>query len=476
MAIWTNPEWIRHVRGLLRPSRAITAVVLPLVLCAVTYSVFARQHSGEGLYLTFFSLLLVSQFVALGLWCLYSCGQALVYERIFQTFDFWRTTRLTASELIWGMLCGAPLLGYVAIGTTIPIGIISGIAAGYHPMRIVSAYLFLALLVLFLSLVALLSSMLASKLQMGFGLAVVPLLVVSLLTGLRSGPLPGLASINPTYVLAELLGDSRAVGAVDVVLFGFPVSWVVAAGILYTTLGAWAFVMLLRNIKKEREDIQLLSRLQLVGFAIYCNVVLYAYLDVRAQYPGTIMTLVLLLNVVILYVIGMMALTPPERLREWWRSTRGRPWAIFAEDGMSWPWVAMVAVVAILLYGLANIAFLGDARSGAEGTKRVAMSLVIVALFAVRDSLFLQWCQFHRFRQPLVAGGLYIGLYYLVVWTLPKPEQDHVYLTPFWSMANDQVEFTPFALSLLVQGIAILALVYAIRSRLSEKSTGPAAA
>jgi hypothetical protein len=476
VAIWTNPEWIRHVRGLLRPSRAIAAVALPLVLCAVTYSVFARLHSGEGLHLTFFNLLVVSQFVALGLWCLYSCGQALVHERIFQTFDFWRTTRLTASELIWGMLCGAPLLGYVAIGATIPIGVISGIAAGYHPIRIVSVYMFLACLALFLSLVALLSSMLARKLQLGFGLAVVPLLVISLLPRLRSGPLPGLASINPVNVLAELLGDNRAVDAHDAVLFGFPISLAVAAGILYPTLGAWVFIMLLRNIKKERGDIQLLSRLQLMGFAVYFNVVLYAFLDARAQYPGTIMTLVLLLNVVILYVIGMIALTPAERLREWWRSRRGRPWAIFAEDGMSWPWVVSVAVVAILLYGLANVALLGDAGSGVEGTKRIAMSIVIVALFAVRDSLFLQWCQFHRFRQPLVAGGLYIGLYYLVVSTLPKPEQDHVYLTPFWSMANDQVEFAPFALSLLVQGIAILALVYAIRSRLSEKSTGPAAA
>jgi hypothetical protein len=336
--------------------------------------------------------------------------------------------------------------------------------------------MFLACLALFLSLVALLSSMLARKLQLGFGLAVVPLLVISLLPRLRSGPLPGLASINPVNVLAELLGDNRAVDAHDAVLFGFPISLAVAAGILYPTLGAWVFIMLLRNIKKERGDIQLLSRLQLMGFAVYFNVVLYAFLDARAQYPGTIMTLVLLLNVVILYVIGMIALTPAERLREWWRSRRGRPWAIFAEDGISWPWVVSVAVVAILLYGLANVAFLGDAGSGVEGTKRIAMSIVIVALFAVRDSLFLQWCQFHRFRQPLVAGGLYIGLYYLVVSTLPKPEQDHVYLTPFWSMANDQVEFAPFALSLLVQGIAILALVYAIRSRLSEKSTGPAAA
>jgi hypothetical protein len=451
------------------------AVALPLVLCAVTYSVFARQQGGVYLHLTFFNLLLVSQFVALGLWCLYSCGQALVRERIFQTFDFWRTTRLTASELIWGMLCGAPLLGYVAIGATIPLGIISGIAAGYHPMRIVSVYLFLVSLVLFLSLVALLSSMLASKLQMGFGLAAVPLSVFSLLPDLRSSPLPGLAAINPANVLGELLGDNRAVDAHDAVLFGFPVSLVVAAGILYTTLGAWAFVMLLRNIKKEREDIQLLSRLQLMGFAIFCNVVLYAFIDAPSQYPGTIMTLVLLLNVVILYLIGMMALTPAERLREWWRTTRGRPWAIFAENGMSWPWVVSVAVAVILLYGMANVAFLGDAGSGVEGTKRVAMSLVIVALFAARDSLFLQWCQFHRFKQPLVAGGLYIGLYYVVVSTLPKSEQDRVYLTPFWSMANDQVEFAPFALSFLVQGIAVLALVYAIRSRLSEKSTGPAA-
>lgn len=475
MAIWTNPEWIRHVRSLLRPSRTVTAVILPLVLCAVTYSVLTREQVGVGLYLLFFHVLIICQFVGLGLWCIYACGQALVRERIFQTFDFWRTTRLTAPELIWGMLCGAPLLGYVAVGATIPIGIISGIAAGYHPMRIVAVYLFLACLVLFLSLVALLSSMLASKLQTGFGLAVVPLSVFSLLPGLGSSPLPGLAGGNPIYVVAELLGDNRAVDAHDAVLFGFPVSLAIAAGILYSTLGAWTFVMLLRNIKKEREDIQLLSRVQLMGFAVFCNVVLYAFLDAPAQSPGTIMTLVLLLNVVIFYVIGMMALTPAERLREWWRSTRGRPWAIFAENGMSWPWVVSVAVVAILLYGLANVAFLGDAGSGVEGTKRVAMSLVIVALFAVRDSLFLQWCQFHRFRQPLVAGGLYIGLYYLVVWTLPKSEQDRVYLTPFWSMANDQVDIAPFALSLLVQGIAILALVYAIRSRLSEQSTGPAA-
>jgi hypothetical protein len=111
-----------------------------------------------------------------------------------------------------------------------------------------------------------------------------------------------------------------------------------------------------------------------------------------------------------------------------------------------------------------------------EGMKRVAMSLIIVALFAMRDSLFLQWCQFYRFKQPLVAGGLYIGLYYFIVLTLPKSQQQWVYLTPFWSMANDQVELAPFALSLVVQGIAILALFYAIRSRLNEKAIGPAAA
>jgi hypothetical protein len=475
VAIWANPEWIRHVRGLLRPSRAIAAVALPLVLCAVTYSVLAREQVGVGLYLLFFHVLIICQFVGLGLWCIYSCGQALVRERIFQTFDFWRTTRLTASELIWGMLCGAPLIGYVAVGATIPIGMISGIAAGYQLMQVVSVYLFLVCLVLFLSLVALLFSMLASKLQTGFGLAVVPLSMLSLLPGLGSSPLPGLAGGSPIYVVAELLGNGRDVYARDAVLFGFPVSLVVAAGILYATFGAWIFVMLLRNIKKEPGNIQLLSRMQLIGFALFCNVVLYAFLDAPAQSPGVIMTLVFLINGVLLYVIGMMALTPPERLREWWRSSRGWPWAIFAEDGISWPWVAVVAVAAILLYGLANVALLGDAGSGVEGMKRVSMSLIIVALFSVRDSLFLQWCQFHRFRQPLVAGGLYIGLYYLVVWTLPKPEQDHVYLTPFWSMANDQVEFAPFALSLLVQGIAILALVYAIRSRLNEKSTGPAA-
>lgn len=474
--IWTNPEWVRHVRRLLRPSRGIAAVVIPLVLCAVTYDLVAREQVGVGLYLLFFHVLIICQFFGFGLWCIYSCGQALVRERIFQTFDFWRTTRLTASELIWGMLYGVPIRGYVAVGVTIPIGMLSGMAAGYEPIKVVSVYLFLFFLALFLSLVALLSSMLADKLQTGFALAFVPLSILSLLPGLGSSPLPGLAGGSPIYVVAELLGNGRDVYARDAVLFGFPIPVVVAAGILYTTFGTWIFIMLLRNIKKEQENIQLLSRMQLIGFATFCNVMLYAFLDAPAQSPGVIMTLVFLLNAVLLYVIGVMALTPPERLREWWRSTRGRPWAILAEDGISWPWVAVVAIIAIMLYGLANFVLLGDTGSGVEGMKRVTMSLVIVALFAVRDSLFLQWCQFHRFKQPLVAGSLYIGLYYLIVLTLPKSEHERVYLTPFWSMANDQVELAAFTLSLVVQGIAILALFYAIRSRLNEKAIGPAAA
>lgn len=450
------------------------AVILPLTLCAVTYSLFARYQGGRSLYLTFFYLLLVSQFVALGLWCLHSCGQALVHERIAQTFDFWRTTRLTASELIWGMVCGAPLLGYVAVGATIPISVLSGIAAGYSLLQLLNVYLFLACFVLFLSLIALLSSMLATKIQMGFGLAVLLLLVTSALPNFVADPLPGLTAVNPKYALAELLGDSGDLDAPDAVLFGFPVSMVVAADILYSTLGAWVFIMLRRNIKKAREDIRLLSRLQLMGFAIYCNVVLYAFLDTREQYPGTIMTFVLLLNVATLYAVSLMALTPEERLREWQRSTQG--WqAIFSENGLSWPWVASVGLLAILFYGLANVAFLGDAGSGLEGTKRIAMSLMIVALFAIRDSLFLQWCQFHRFKQPLVAAGLCIGVYYVVVSALPKSVQNHLYLTPFWSMANDHVGYEPFTVSLLLLGASIVILVYAIRSRLNEKSTGPAA-
>jgi hypothetical protein len=448
---------------------------MPLVLCAVAYILLAREQQGVGLHQSFFHLLLGCQFVGLGLCCIYSCGQALVRERIFQTFDFWRTTRLTAAELIWGMLCGAPLLGYVAVGVTIPVGMVSGMVAGYQLMQLVSVYLLLGCLVLFLSLLALLASMLASKLQMGFGLGVVPLLVLGSLSGLSSGPLQGLVAGNPVSVVAELLGYPMGMSAYHAVLFGFPISLAVAAGILYASFGAWAFVMLLRNIKKEREDIRLLSRMQLMGFAIFCNVVLYAFLDAPSQSPGIIMTLVLLLNVVLLYVIGMMALTPSESLREWWRSTQGRPSAIFAEDGMSWPWVTSAAGVVILLYGVANFTLLGDAGSGAEGTIRVALSIGIVALFAVRDSLFLQWCQFHRFKQPLVVGSLYLGLYYVVVWVLTGSGQDRVFLTPLWSVPNHDVALASFVLSLLVQGAAILALVYAIRSRLSEKSTGPAA-
>jgi hypothetical protein len=59
--------------------------------------------------------------------------------------------------------------------------------------------------------------------------------------------------------------------------------------------------------------------------------------------------------------------------------------------------------------------------------------------------------------------------------TLPESVQNHMYLTPFWSMAENHVGYEPFTVSLLLLGGSIVILVYAIRSRLNEKSTGPAA-
>ena len=59
-------------------------------------------------------------------------------------------------------------------------------------------------------------------------------------------------------------------------------------------------------------------------------------------------------NALILFAMGLALLVPPERLRVWWRTRRATPWALFAEDGPQWPWLACSAAVGygLLVWGL----------------------------------------------------------------------------------------------------------------------------
>src|SRR5260370_9036491 len=107
--------------------------------------------------------------------------------------------------------------------------------------------------------------------------------------------------------------------------FGVQVPSLFVSIIFYLSVGAWLLLMLVRNLKKDREDIRLLSRWQAVVFTAYVNVFVFALLDLRAMYSTSsnrietpsapdFSSVSLALNFLIIYAVALATLPPPPPL------------------------------------------------------------------------------------------------------------------------------------------------------------------
>ncbi|MBZ5543521.1 MAG: ABC transporter permease [Acidobacteriia bacterium] len=165
LEFWRNPEFVRHLRAELRPPRAITAAFLAVVVCALAgLACWASEHENLRVFFrTFHGWLVGIQFVGLAFWCASGCGQAITRERELKTYDFLKTTRLTAGEIVLGKILGAPIMGYFVVGCTLPISLAVGALGGYGLGTLVGVYVLLLAFALFVSLMGLWLSMLLEK-------------------------------------------------------------------------------------------------------------------------------------------------------------------------------------------------------------------------------------------------------------------------------------------------------------------------
>ena len=165
MAFWRNPEFVRHLRGQLRAPRAWTALTVMLVVCVLVGLSSWSSHSDnrQEFFSTLYVTLVVIQYGVVGLWCASACGQAIARERELKTFDSLRTTRLSWTELVVGMILGRPVLAYFVVGCSMPISGLAGLLAGYPLGAILGTYVLLVLFALFVGLVGLWGSMLSEK-------------------------------------------------------------------------------------------------------------------------------------------------------------------------------------------------------------------------------------------------------------------------------------------------------------------------
>lgn len=500
LEFWRNPEFVRHVRAELRAPRAITAGFLAVVVCAlVGLGCWASEHEKlRDFFRTYHAWLVGLQFVGLAFWCASGCGQAISRERELKTYDFLKTTRLTAGEITVGKILGAPIMGYFVVGCTLPISLVAGALGGYGVGTLVGVYILLVAFALFVSLVGLWLSMLLEK-SSSAAVALLILLPIAWTLSLGYSPFSGLGSLNPLATVFWLYGAKVGGTFHRPTLFGVTIPSLVASLLLYAAFGAWLVLMLVRNLKKDREQIVLLSRWQAVGFGAFLNVLLYAFLNPKALTgtmtygsirPEEVATLAMAMNGLFIFVVGLTTLAPHERLKVWWRRRAAGEGKYFSSSGLSWPWLIAVALVAYVLL----VAEAAGLRSAIPFERwhlgRAAIELLVLLIFAVRDVLFLQWCNVTRMKRPLVKGVLYLMLYYfavlmvgLVVAVTTGSKSNMVFdaLTPYGPFMTEGAGLARFSPAIYVgMGIQIgfiLLILKAIATRLSRPAIpGPVAA
>jgi hypothetical protein len=425
LRFWRNPEYVRHVRAELRAPRAITAALVTLVICAlVALSCWGTERNDLREFFRIFHLWLLGvQYTVLGFWCASACGQAISRERELKTYDFLRTTRLTAAELMVGKILGAPILGYFVVGCSLPISILAGFLGGYAVGTLLRAYALLLVFAVFVSLLSLWLSMLLEK-SSSAAVALLILLPMGWAISFAYSPFPGFGAISIFPAILAVYRAEADIARLKPTLFGVASSFPILTVLVYAALGAWFVLMLVRNLKKDREQIRHLSRWQAVGFGAFLNVLFYAFLDpkqlgtkwgVGSLSPDMVPSLAMTLNGLILFVVGLATLTPRERLKVWWRRRSAGEERYFSEFGLPWPWLVATAFVAYALLlaeaaGLRGAIPVGEWHLGAA-----ALQLLTVLIFVTRDILFLQWCDLTHMKRPLVKGFLYLCLYYISV-------------------------------------------------------------
>ena len=458
--IWTNPEFVRHRRAELRPVRAFTVAAVVLLLCVLlglacwSYQenmlesirrgaeaypteawkhrlADAESHFAQYTWMLFYRWLVGLQGVALTFWTLFSCAQSVSGERDRKTWDFQRTTRLTSTEILIGKLLGEPVLIYFAVLCAAPVTMIAGLGAGLSIGIVISVQVFLAVVSMLLGLGGMWLSTLLESRTRGVGLigALALYAFTLIIYEMNDGGLPGLAAMSPLTGFLDLLGHSPDTDprVALPVLFGHGISWLLMNIILCGSFSAWFALMLIRNLKRDYPEIRPLSRWQAVGCVAFLNFLIYALLKppgatdllkgVSAQRDWftdakTVALFAVGMNGLFLFLMGLATLTPQERLKVWKRSSKSGESAIFADDGLSWPWLGISAVVAyaLMVWGL----FAWDHTFPLEMTtlQASALRLLLVLVFVTRDVLFLQWCMLTRLRAPIVKGVLFLCLYY----------------------------------------------------------------
>ena len=487
-----NPEFVRHLRAEMRAPRMLLSGGLALLICFLMQQGHSQWLAGmypismpsplpitQTLY--FWILCVIA--VVLPMWCLSSCLQAIAAERQMKTYDFIRTTRLTASELLLGYMFGTPIMAYYTVGLAALVGFVAGLKEYVPVSAMLLSYLMLVVVAIFASLLGLLISLVVEKPRAAGLLFVLlffcwPMFALGAAAG--HSPFPGISAFSIIPGLLPFYGAHDPSLPSWAPFFGISTPLILLSLFLFVTLGAWIVMALLNNLKKEREEIRLFSNKQALAFSIYMNVLLVGFFDAAAVHSRFLfeeaIATFLSLNMLAFYVTGLVTLTSAERLKSWYREYKAGHQSYLSNNGLPWPWIFIAGFIAY--DGFAAIALLtSDSRSPNLGFGTAAFAVLLLLAFAIRDILFLQWCMLTRMKNPVSKGIGLLALYYIAVVVLSSVFGRHNYsgvptglaiFTPAGVFEQSNIQGAAI-FGLLLQCLLIAALLVLINERLAAR-------
>ena len=430
----SNPELLRYLRSELRPARA--AIIMGGTLAgALLMALFISANTlQENLYTQrywqdVYGAILVASSIILVLWSLLNASQAVVSERTHRTFDFWRTTRLSPMTLAVGKLFGAPIGAWLQFATALPVAVVVGMLGGFRVTAIVGSFLILGLCNVTLSAVALCLSMRAQDQRRATMLMLV--LVLILLPNLNGASmlvLPGhSAALSAWSALSPIHGITawhQGVGA-KVTLFGQSVPSLLVTTVLDLVIIAWCLAALARSIKLEPDQSSLFSPLQVVGISVCLFVFNYAAfvpwgvvvagynngMDDRSiahtNLEGLILTGVMTTILCIYFTVNSTLFTR-DVLRQALRVEAAQKISL----KLIAPWLATGAI-ALVAAALAVAGYRGLYPSEPIPWVTLVSVYLLIAAYAVRDGMFLQWMVAQRVKAPVLKGMVLLFCYYV---------------------------------------------------------------
>jgi hypothetical protein len=430
------PEALRNIRIQLRPKRMLAAALICAAVSFTAYVYYMHPYtSGDAGDLFSFLLILGVTVITIGggIYCL----QSVHREKELNTFDYQRITRLTPFELTLGKLFGAPSLAYFILVCLVPITLVAAFLSHMTMVKILWIYAILLLGSITWHAFALLVSLLVGRGTSAGAIILFLLLVLlsSSFEGDRTHML-GLRRIGP-YALVELSGatepstsffkEGQLPDGQDL-LFGAAVPHVLVLVVLYMSLTGWFLLGLVRNMKRDPSVYEIFSPVEAFCLVLYLNLIVLVFFQwtrvyLHANGPGsTRFTFeeysiapsqaeneLLSVSLWLFAVFGLTLLRNRERVRHrilelgpgatnWWAALWPGPYLLAGVVAVGF---AMIAMIEYKLHPRVEWS-LGMA----------VFEVCFVAVWMIRDALYLQWMNLRRSRRSFIAGLIYLIVFY----------------------------------------------------------------